>query len=735
MAEAVYLSDFLPKQFQTPYNRQIVLGILSMALAGVIHPVLGVLLFAIFLVMVGTPLHKILRKGSTGILILFTAAYVLDPSVLLLVLFTLYFQMLYFWGARKPVQYLWITAVGFVHLAIVSTITGSVIFPFIFVAYVIVLTQSLLVSNYLTGLSEEDGTVSQSQLRTAGSYFIRKMKKIGYWIGGISLLIAVAFFPFLPRFNRLSYQPTQFTQASVTGFSDEVILGEMGEISTDNRVALRIFAAPNIGSRVQRWRGASLEDWEHEKQRWSSRTNRDPIMVHQAGNWIDLYSFGPTVEVPYSEERLRVNVNSMPSPMVFLPELGPRPPRESTSVRGGFDQIDFDHLAWTCDLPAEFAFRSFEYEIRLLADSVIPSSTEDPTFGRLTKRPKNPDYIQRCLSLDSVPEDFQDELRKKIREILSSGGPVPEDSLSLAKKLNNGVQRSQPYTLDYTKENSAKNLREFLSEGKAGHCEYFATTLALMLRLENVPSRILTGFRPGRTNFFNNYQIVRQSDAHSWVEAFLGPGLGWASFDPTPSSSEAPGALAQNLGFLMDIYDYFQLQWNRHILDYSNDDQRQIFGIMFEGLRLVVGPALVGAWVIAYMRKILAGALFVLFLVWLFREVGPELGPIFQSWRVRLPILEWFGRKGRERHLATRLFKRLEKEWARQGFKRSPCETPRRYFERVVSKTPEALAASTTFLAVYYATRFGASSAEGDLGKALRQSAFDLLRQARSRPR
>ncbi|HEX6243615.1 MAG TPA: transglutaminase domain-containing protein, partial [Polyangiales bacterium] len=72
---------------------------------------------------------------------------------------------------------------------------------------------------------------------------------------------------------------------------------------------------------------------------------------------------------------------------------------------------------------------------------------------------------------------------------------------------------------------------------KRGHCEYFATALALMLRAVGIPSRNVTGFVGGEYNQFGGYYGLRQSDAHSWVEA-LTHDRGWIILDPTPASSE-----------------------------------------------------------------------------------------------------------------------------------------------------------------------------------------------------
>ena len=77
-------------------------------------------------------------------------------------------------------------------------------------------------------------------------------------------------------------------------------------------------------------------------------------------------------------------------------------------------------------------------------------------------------------------------------------------------------------------------LAYFLFVRRKGHCEYFASSMAVMLRTLGIPSRVATGFLSGVYNPMTGWQVIRASDAHSWVEAWI-PGQGWTTFDPTPS--------------------------------------------------------------------------------------------------------------------------------------------------------------------------------------------------------
>jgi hypothetical protein len=77
-------------------------------------------------------------------------------------------------------------------------------------------------------------------------------------------------------------------------------------------------------------------------------------------------------------------------------------------------------------------------------------------------------------------------------------------------------------------------LAEFLFEKKAAYCEYFATAAVVLLRLQGVPARFVKGLSVGpQTDVGDGLHVVRESDAHAWIEAFL-PGEGWVEEDPTP---------------------------------------------------------------------------------------------------------------------------------------------------------------------------------------------------------
>ena len=62
--------------------------------------------------------------------------------------------------------------------------------------------------------------------------------------------------------------------------------------------------------------------------------------------------------------------------------------------------------------------------------------------------------------------------------------------------------------------------------------------MALLLRMAGIPARVVTGFSTGATDTKTGEYVVRDFDAHSWVEAYY-PGWGWLTFDPTPADSPA----------------------------------------------------------------------------------------------------------------------------------------------------------------------------------------------------
>jgi hypothetical protein len=108
-------------------------------------------------------------------------------------------------------------------------------------------------------------------------------------------------------------------------------------------------------------------------------------------------------------------------------------------------------------------------------------------------------------------------------------------------------------------------LAEFLFVRKKGHCEYFASSMAVMLRSLQIPSRLVNGFHGGEFNDLTSQYVVRASDAHSWVEAYF-PGYGWVSFDPTPADS---GSASPRSNRMMLYLDAMQSFWRDWVVDYD----------------------------------------------------------------------------------------------------------------------------------------------------------------------
>jgi transglutaminase-like putative cysteine protease len=137
------------------------------------------------------------------------------------------------------------------------------------------------------------------------------------------------------------------------------------------------------------------------------------------------------------------------------------------------------------------------------------------------------------------------------------------------------------YTLELPTTAVKDPVANFLFERKRGHCEYFASAMAVMLRTLGIPSRVVNGFRSDEFNDLTGNYIVRAKDAHAWVEAYF-PGYGWQTFDPTPAGS---GGTPQGWSRLALYIDAMSSFWRDWIVSYDTSHQYAIAQTAFSGTR------------------------------------------------------------------------------------------------------------------------------------------------------
>jgi transglutaminase-like putative cysteine protease len=126
-----------------------------------------------------------------------------------------------------------------------------------------------------------------------------------------------------------------------------------------------------------------------------------------------------------------------------------------------------------------------------------------------------------------------------------------------AQRICRFLNSSFPYDLDIPPFPGGAEVTDyFVFEQKRGYCEHFATAMAIMCRLEGIPSRIVTGYGPGTYNPITGFYEVRNDDAHAWVEVYFWK-AGWITFDPTPGYNEEPeGNKTKHKLFLFNLLEY-----------------------------------------------------------------------------------------------------------------------------------------------------------------------------------
>ncbi|MFL5319040.1 MAG: DUF3488 and DUF4129 domain-containing transglutaminase family protein, partial [Myxococcaceae bacterium] len=163
--------------------------------------------------------------------------------------------------------------------------------------------------------------------------------------------------------------------------------------------------------------------------------------------------------------------------------------------------------------------------------------------------------------------ELPDKLDPRVAPLAKQIAGGEKDPAKIAEKLIAYLQKNYQYSLELPGQVDDP-LANFLFERKAGHCEYFATALTVMLRTLGVPARVAVGFYGGTRN--GDHYILRAGDAHAWTEVLTAKGF--VTVDATPEA----GRRAQSSGFLSwatDTYEQVETWWARTVVDYSFRDQ------------------------------------------------------------------------------------------------------------------------------------------------------------------
>ncbi|MGH9671882.1 MAG: transglutaminaseTgpA domain-containing protein, partial [Bryobacteraceae bacterium] len=420
-----------------------------------------------------------------------------------------------------------------------------------------------MVSGEIRGAAGTRATVARSGWRSLSW----RMASVTLFAGaGILLMTAMLFF-FLPRTARAAFQHLMSRQMFLPGFSNEVELGQIGRIQRSGATLMHVRFEERGPQPPMKWRGSALH--EFDGRRWfNSQVAGQAVTVHQ----------GRALLADSDQLRRRDGRRIMYD--VHL----------KASVA---DTLFFTGVPEVLLIDAPLVIRqpSGGYRLgvalpqgaRYTASSFLDSPGDAPPVATVETLP--PRVLRLCLRLPPV-----DPRVAALARQITAGAPA---GYPAARALEQHLAKQFSYTLDLPETESADPIAHFLLERRRGHCEYFASAMAVMLRTLGIPSRVVTGFYGGLFNPISGWHLIRASEAHSWVEAYL-PGRGWTTFDPTPPDpAQRTLSLWQRLSLYSDAAETFWQDW---VLGYDPERQATLADRMGQSGRTMTMEQIAAWW-------------------------------------------------------------------------------------------------------------------------------------------
>jgi transglutaminase-like putative cysteine protease len=577
-------------------------------------------------------------------------------------------------------EHMQLLMLGAVLMVIAAVIDAELHYPILLGLYLPTAVLALIV-NHLLGEGERLGRRVEFEVDRYGTRELARLGRAAGQVALIAFVVGLLTFVAFPRFGAGVFLRGNLYGRETVGFSDTVMLGGFGTIKSDATVVMHIEVLdgdPQAKRLTWHLRGSAFDSYQ--AGRWArSREALHGRLSAALGYW------------------LLSEAGELPGRVVAAPyRFGGRSGRtiETRSIPGfAADDLTVRALVTMEDIGTDLLFAAG----RPLAFSLAPR-------GPLEERNHlGADVDDQVRVLDRQPGPLQYEFVSRIgeptrTELLAIGDPAPAPELlpyvarpelspefhALALEITEGattrlakVEAVRRYLLDNysysldqplsdrVRDGEIDPIEGFLFDTKAGHCEYFATAMALLLREVDVPTRNVNGFYGAHYNNVGEFYAVRQADAHSWVEVYFEQ-LGWVTFDPTPPSGRTAGDDAPWFPQLANLTDALRDAYLEYVIDYDLSNQLEALeriGVERRGFRLHVEWRQFAPWLFGSVG---VGVLVWVGLRWRRRQrnrVAPEVA-IYQL------LLVGMARRAKPRHeheSALAWAKRLRDEGAAEA--------------------------------------------------------------------
>ena len=600
---------------------------------------------------------------------------------------------------RRDRDYTMLAILAFLMVLASAVLTVDSVFLFFFAGFMLTAVVTFI-------LMEMRRSARAAQFQARHSRDAHEHRRLAFSLARVTpalvvmtLLGAAAVFFLLPRKSAGYMGGYSFGTDFSTGFSDRVELGGIDQIQQSDAVVMHIrIDGDRKGQQPLHWRGVSLsnfdgKNWTNPPEQFVFRRGEDGAFA------VPFFSQGLPVPVlgrtqaesapPHRFIHYRVVMEPIGTNVFFLAPWARR-------VNGAYGALQIDSGGAISDFDSQRGVSIYE------ADSDISAPSREQLRSAPDFRP------QSVLAYLQLPA-----LDPRIPQLAANIASSSSNNYDEAAAIETYLKTHYGYTLQLLRQPVADPLANFLFERKQGHCEYFASSMAVMLRTLQIPSRVVNGFTTSEFNDLTGNYVVRARGAHSWVEAYF-PGYGWITFDPTPAG---PAGAPQEWNRLRLYLDAAASFWREWVINYDFGHQYHVGQSVLSGTRS--GAERARLWARLHYARLLN---------WARKgERGAERAPgKWFGWSVGVALLllllgnaSKIARMIRAMRLqahperspdqaAAMWYERMARYLARRGVRKSTTQTAQEFVRNIDDARLRAPVAK--FTDAYESARFGSSS-------------------------